>query len=398
MMRRNPIAIFLPLLIGIAAGIACLIAALNPATRTDFFVAYLFACWFWLGISLGALVMPMLHTLTGGEWGRAVRRIGEAASLVTPLMLILWIPLAFGLPHLFVWANPDIVAKETVLQHRTPYLNVPFFLLRTAGYFAIWIALVFIQFTLSRKVERTGNEHTRSALRGWSAAGLIIYLMTMTHASYDWLMSRDIDFYSTTYGFVITTGQTLAGLAFITLILAFVGRHEKPHPLALSTKRGILIDVGNILLTLVILWTYVTFMQLLVIWMGNTGEDNNYFLQRGLGQPSPWRWIGLAIILLHFFVPFFLLLFRGAKGYLPALTSIAAVLFLIHFVEVFWLIAPSGEHKGPVFHLAWVDFVAPVAVGGLWLALFFFLLPERLAAAAAAINNPPPAESEVAHA
>ncbi len=398
MIRRNPIAIFLPLIVGIAAGIACIFAALNPGSRSDFFVAYLFACWFWLGISLGGLVLPMLHTLTGGNWGRTVRRIGEASSLVTPLMLLLWIPLLFGLHHLYVWTNPDEVARETVLQHRLPYLNIPFFLARIAGCFAIWIALVFIQITLSRKVERTGNERTRSALRGWSAAGLILYLLTMTHAGCDWIMSRDIEFYSTTFGFVLTTGQTLAGLAFVILILALVGRHDKPHPLALATRKGILNDVGNILLTLVILWSYVTFMQLLVIWMGNTGEDNVYYLQRGLGQPSPRRWVGLSLIVLNFFIPFFLLLFRATKQYLPALTAIAAILFLIHLDEVFWLIAPTGDNKGPEFHLAWIDFVAPVAVGGLWLALFFFLLPERLAAAAAVLNNPPPAESEVAHA
>lgn len=384
----TPRKLILPALaLGILAAIGCIVAALAPTLRPAFFQAYLFAFLFWLSVSLGSLVLPMLHNLTGGAWGTTVRRIAEAGSLTLPLMALLFLPILPGMHDLFVWARPDALAAEEVLRHRQPYLNIPFFLIRAAVYFVIWIALAFIQLTLSRRIERTGDPRTRSSLRGWSAAGLILYLLTMTHAATDWIMSRDIEFYSTAFGFVITIGQTLSAAAFAVLILAALGpRPNHPSPLQRSTRKGVLNDLGNILLTLVILWAYVSFMQLLVIWMGNTGEDNKYYLQRGLGQPSPWRWFGLALVTVHFFVPFFILLFRATKRYIPALTATAALLFFAHILDVYWLVAPSGDHAGPVFKFSWLDPVALLAVGGFWLALFFFLLPERLASAAGALD------------
>jgi hypothetical protein len=403
----NPHKLLFPaLLVGIVAAVACLIAALSPALRPEFYEAYLFAYLFILGLALGGLALPMLHTLTGGDWGITVRRIAEAASLTLPLMAVLFLPLLPGLHHLYPWADPAKVASEEVLRHRQPYLNEPFFLIRAAVYFAIWIALAFIQITLARRIEHTGSPSARTALRGWSAAGLILYLLTMTHASIDWIMSRDIEFYSTTFGFITTVGQTLAAACFSVILLALINRSllaaSAGGGSAASPRRRvaasppILNDLGNILLTLVILWAYVSFMQLLVIWMGNTGEDNNYYLQRGLGQPSPWRWIALALVVVHFFVPFFLLLFRATKRYLPALTAIAGVLFLAHILDVLWLVAPSGDHAGPRFHLTWLHPVALLAVGGLWFALFALFLPERLAAASGALETSARLEEEEA--
>jgi hypothetical protein len=120
-------------------------------------------------------------------------------------------------------------------------------------------------------------------------------------------------------------------------------------------------------------------MQLLVIWMGNTAEDNGYYLRRGLGQPGAWRWVGLAIITLHFFVPFLVLLFRGTKKYMKSLVGIAALLFVMHIVEQYWLIRPDPDYKGPHFAVTWLDFAAWAGIGGLWVAVFLFLLPGQMA-------------------
>ncbi len=143
---------------------------------------------------------------------------------------------------------------------------------------------------------------------------------------------------------------------------------------------NVLNDVGNILLTLVILWAYVSFMQLLVIWMGNSSEDNGYYLKRGLGQPSVWRWIGLSLVVLHFFIPFCLLLFRGTKKYLGALAVIAGVVFTAHLLEQYWLIAPSPDLRGPHFAVRWMDLLMPLGIGGFWMTGFLMLLPGSLAA------------------
>ena len=373
------------LALAIAGAIVCILAVIF--SRHDFFRAYLFSWLFWLGITLGGLVLVMLHNLTGGGWGHTVRRIGEAASLTLPLWIILFIPIILGMRDLYIWTHADALAASDVLRHREPYLNIPFFIVRAAIYFAIWLFLTIAMHRWNLRVEATGDEAAETKIRRWSGAGLLLYLLTMSHAAIDWIMSRDIQFYSTAFGFVVTVGQTLSALAFIIIVMGLIGRwvRDDQKPLAQAVRPGILNDIGNVLLTLVILWAYVSFMQFLVIWTGNTGEDNPYFLQRGLGAPSVWRWIGLALVALHFFVPFFLLLFRAAKQYLPTLVTIAAILLAMHLVMEYWLVAPSGAHRGPMWNLTWPDVVIPFALGAIWLAAFVWLLPARLAAAAGAV-------------
>ncbi len=376
--------------VGVLCAVGCVIGAVSPHTRREFFGAYLFAYMFWLGISLGSLALVMLHNLTGGAWGQIVRRIAQSAATVMPLMLGLFIPILFGMQDLFPWSRTDVVATDEVTQHRHVYLNMPFFVFRAVIYFIVWIGLATWVGGRARKLEWTGEEGTRTTLRGVSAVGLILYLLTVTHAGVDWVMSRETAFYSTTFGFILSTGQTLSALAFAIVMLAITGAPSgltagispdarPPVNPAENSSPNLLNDIGNILLTLVILWTYVSFMQLLVIWMGNTREDNGYYVHRGLSQPNPWRWVGLAIITLHFFVPFFVLLFRGTKKYMKSLTAVAALVFVMHIVEQYWLIRPDPAYKGPHFAVTWLDVAAWAGIGGLWVAAFLLLLPGQLA-------------------
>ena len=376
--------------VGVLCAVGCVIGAVEPHTRAEFFNAYLFAYVFWIGVSLGSLALVMLHNLTGGGWGYLVRRIAQAAAMVMPLMVVLFIPILCGMHDLFPWSRSAEVAGDEVLRHRQPYLNVPLFVIRSAIYFVIWIGLATWVGALGRTVERTGEEGARSRLRGVSAAGLILYLLTVTHAGVDWVMSRETAFYSTTFGFIMSTGQTLSAVAFAIMMLGITGAPggltagvspytRPPANPPENSAPNLLNDVGNILLTLVILWTYVSFMELLVIWMGNTREDNGHYVHRGLSQPSGWRWVGLAIITLHFFVPFVVLLFRGTKKYMKSLTLVATLVFLMHIVEQYWLIRPDPEYRGPHFAVSWLDVAAWVGIGGLWVAAFLFVLPGQLA-------------------
>ena len=157
--------------------------------------------------------------------------------------------------------------------------------------------------------------------------------------------------------------------------MTFLNRKPEQNPPEAGAP-NILNDIGNILLTLVILWTYVSFMQFLVVWMGNKSDDNGYYIKRGFGQENPWRWFALALIILHFSIPFFILLFRGSKKYLPTLTAVAAVLFFAHLMAQYWLIAPNPDLEGPHFALTWMDAACPLAIGGLWFAAYLMLLPK----------------------
>ena len=131
-------------------------------------------------------------------------------------------------------------------------------------------------------------------------------------------------------------------------------------------------DLGTLLLTVVILWSYMAFVQLLVIWMANKQDEIPWYIQR---LNNGWWWIGWCLILFHFFVPFIVLLMRDAKRKVPIMLALCALLLLMRALDNFWLVAPSGEELMPTLwrRLSWMDMVLPVGMGGVWLTAFLWL-------------------------
>jgi hypothetical protein len=142
-------------------------------------------------------------------------------------------------------------------------------------------------------------------------------------------------------------------------------------------ERDHLNDLGNLLLTLVILWAYTSFSQLLVTWMGNITEEALWYTHRGMGPVfNGWRIVGQSLIVFHFFVPFFLLLIRNNKRKAGVLMAIALGLLVMRYVDVLWWIVPSGPQDEPGV-VSWVEFVSPLAIGGIWMAFMLTMLGRR---------------------
>ena len=116
------------LAIGAVALMLCIVGGFFNADQ--FYRSYIWCYMFFIGVPLGATALLMLQYLTGGAWGIVIRRPCEAASRTLPLLAILFIPIVIGMPHLYQWSHPDIVAHDRILQHKQVYLNVPFFLIR----------------------------------------------------------------------------------------------------------------------------------------------------------------------------------------------------------------------------------------------------------------------------
>jgi hypothetical protein len=359
------------LIAGVVGLLLCLLGVyLDPV---QFFRSYLVAYLFWLSIPLGCLAILMIHHLVGGTWGAVIRRMLEAATRTLPLLLVLFVPLWFGLEDLYTWADPEVVAKDPMLQHKSAYLNTPFFLLRVAGYFAIWLVLSYVLNRGSRRQEEasdwTADETARRRLRLLSGPGLALYGLTVTFAAVDWMMSLEPMWYSTVYGLRIAAGQLLAGLAMAIVITSWLAERE---PLLEVLTPDHFQDLANFLLTFVMTWIYVAFSQYLIIWSGNLPEEIPWYLRRGSGS---WGWVALCLLLFHFIVPFVLLLARPLKRRASLLAALAAGLLFVHLVELFWLVMPAFYPAGLYVH--WLDIIAPVAVGGMWMALFFWQLKRR---------------------
>jgi hypothetical protein len=340
--------------------------------RAAFFNAYLFAWFFWLGIALGGLAFTMLHHLTGGDWGLAIRRECEAAALTLPLLAIFFIPLAFGTEHLFPWGDAKLVAGDPILTKQHVYFNPTWFCIRAAICFGVWCILTWLLCSESMQYERGGDFAVVRKMRKVSAFGLLVFMVTVTLAAVDWVMSREAHFYSSIIGFMVAIGMTLSALCFVTMLLAVLD--DESDVLHFLTPNR-LNDIGNLMLTLVILWAYMSFAQFLIIWMGNIKTETPWYVDRGLGQSgNGWKYVGALLLIGHFFVPFLLLLTRRVKRHLPFLTALAGFLLFMRLIDVNWLIAPSSPHGA---HGRWVSLPLVLGIGGIWFYVFVAMLRRR---------------------
>jgi hypothetical protein len=359
------------LLVGIVAGGLCVVGyVLNPG---QFFRSYLMAYMFWLGVGLGCLAILMLHYVVGGRWGMVIRRVLEAGTRLLPLMAVLGIPLIFGLHELYAWTRPGGGTGHALSPVQQVYLRVPFFLVRAGVYFAAWLGLGFFLNRWSHQQEQNPDAlvlRTRQRRLGLlSGGGLVVYGLTMTFAAVDWMMSLQPHWFSTIYGLLVVTGQLLVAMAFAILATSWLAKDE---PYASVVSPELLHDLGNLLLAFVMLWAYMAFSQLLIIWSGDLPEEIRWYLSRAYGG---WNWVGVVLLLVHFAVPFLLLLSRQMKRQAQGITKVAAMIFGAHLVDVFWLVMPAFFPSR--FHLHWLDIVAPIGLGGLWLAAFLWQLQRR---------------------
>ena len=356
------------LVAGVAGVVLSLLGAIfDPG---QFLRSWLFAHLFWTGVSIGCLSLIMINHLTGGAWGAVIRRLLEAGARTVPVLALLFLPIALGVPRIYEWARPEAVAADPVLRMKQPYLNVPFFLVRAVFFFGAWSLLAHLLSRWSAELDRTGSLRVARRLRGASGPGLILLGLTITFSAVDWAMSLAPHWYSTIYGIIFMVGQALSAMALVIVLLV---RFRDESPFAQAVRPQVLHDLGKLLFAFVMLWAYVNLSQFLIVWAGNLPEEIPWYIQRLRGG---WRGLAFLILLFHFVLPFLLLLSRDLKRNAPLLARVAGVLFVFRLVDLYWLVAPDLRHDGG-FHVSWMDVTAPIGVGGIWLYWFARELKTR---------------------
>ena len=360
--RRRPM-----MLAGVAGLVLCALGLLLD--REQFFRSYLIGYMFWLGIALGSMALCMVHHMSGGAWGLVIRRIFEASSRTLPVLALLFIPIVLGMHDLYPWTHADHVQHDAILQHKSLYLNVPFFLVRAMLYFAAWIVLARQLNRWSLEQDTGDAVATTRKMRLLSSGGLVLYGLTITFASVDWVMSLNPHWFSTIFGFIFMGSQGLAALAFTIAVAVLLSRYE---PMSHVYRADHFHDLGKLLLAFVMLWAYFNFSQYLIIYSGNLVEEIPYYVTRTSGG---WVVVALILVVFHFALPFALLLSRDLKRSGNRLIAVALWILLMRALDLFFLVAPEFNTQG--FSIHWLDIVAPVGLGGLWLWRFLTELQHR---------------------
>ncbi len=367
------------LVIGVLGLVGCIIGwVTSPET---FFRSYLVGFLAVLGLSLGSLGLLMLQHLTGGHWGILIRRPLESATRVLWLVAAFFIPLIFGMQHLYKthtvagevrggWLNlPKYPAEGGLSKMQSWWLTHNGFLFRAILYFAIWIVLMWLFNAMSGQQDANKEDRRlRARIKFYAGPGIILYVFGMTFAAIDWVMSLSPHWASTIYGFMFVAGQAISAMALMILVIVMFSYSE---PFSHFIQSRHLHDLGKLLFAFNMLWAYFSFSQLLIIWSGNLPEEITFYYQRLSGA---WGFVAVGVLLVHFFLPFLILLSHDVKRNKRLLALIACWMVVARVLDLFWLTRP--EFTKQILPNVW-DVAALLGLGGLWFWFFAVQLKQR---------------------
>jgi hypothetical protein len=349
--------------VGLGLGIA-----VAGGTR-QFYFSWLVSYLYFLSIALGALFFVLMLAVTRAAWGVSLRRVLENVMATLPVFALLFVPIWLGRHELYEWMNPEEVAKSPLLQGKSPFLNEGFWFVRAIFYFAVWGALAAFFSGQSQKQDETGDERISARLRGVAPVGTLLFALTSTFATIDWMMSLEPAWYSTMIGVYFFAGAVVGILSFTILLVHFA--------YAQGALRGAvtvehLQDVGKLLFGFTIFWAYIAFSQYFLIWYANVPEETIYYMKRQVGS---WQSAGTVLAVGHFLFPFFFLMPRAVKRNSTLLVLIAVWQLLMHFLDLHWCVMPILHPEG--FRIGLADVAAFCAVGGVFLAAIGWVSSRR---------------------
>ena len=384
-------------------------------------VSALLAGWvYWISLPIGATALLMVHYLAKTSWGLLLKRFLEAATRTFPLMVALFIPLAAGAMLLghdspYWWVDPEhkevaevppphkapegadaqtlqleakyaerrkasqVMVTRAVEAERKEHSEGNFSFLSPLGYiglsfvyFAIWGTLAFFLNKWGQDAENDSAkvESSLEKLKNISGPGLILHAITLTAAASHWVMSLQEGWASTMFPVIMHIHQFLTTLCLCVMVFLFL---SKRSPFKEVMRPKFQLDMGSLMLAFTLFWTYTSFSQMMLIWIGNLPEEIPFYLKRSGGDG--WWWVSAGLIVFHFACPFLLLLFRDVKLHPMRLRIMAIYLLVFCAVDVVWWVEPTFPHETPLFIL--MDIGAIAGIGGLWGLVFINQLKKR---------------------
>lgn len=342
-------------------GLLILILAFLTDRRRAMF-DYLWIFVFMVSIGVGSLALVSLEYIAGATWSTPFRRISEFFSAITPFLVILAIPLLFGLEDIFLWTNRELVSHDEILLHQAPYLNVTGLIIRTAVILTIWILFYFLITRSSEKQDINGDIKYTKRNNIFSALFTPLFLLTATVIAVDWIMSLEPHWHSTIFGAYYFAGTAVGAISATTLAAVYL--KESGYMDDRITKQHFY-SLGAWMFAFNMFWAYIAFSQYLLIWYADLPDETSWLQYRWNGS---WKYISIATIFIHFVIPFLVLISRGVKTNLKVLKVMSIWLLAAHALDLYWLVMPMSSLDGAP--IGWQELCFPFIVTGLAIIVF----------------------------
>ncbi len=323
----------------------------------------LLASYYFLGLGVAAALFIALLAVTNAGWATAIRRVPEAMLSTLPIGALMMVAMMLGIHSLYEWSHDSVVAADPILRSKTVWLNTPFFVGRTILYLALWLGFSTYVLRISRTQDSNGSVKVLSRTKTASAIFIVVFALTFTLASMDWIMSLEPHWYSTIFGVYHFAGTFLAGLAAITILVILLKRWG-PFEHVLTTAH--LHSLGKLIFAFSTFWMYIWFSQYMLTWYANIPEEVTYFVKREEGS---WVIFTVVNVLFNWVIPFIVLLPAWTKKNEGLLLRVSIIILIGHWIDLFWMILPPFMHAEPLFNV-WE--IGPV-VGSISLFLFLTL-------------------------
>jgi len=334
---------------------------------TRAYAAWLHNCWVLLGLGLAGTFFSAIHYLVGATWSVVPRRIADAFSSFVPMALILYVVVAVGIPHLYIWSSPAAIqgtGASTIA--KGGYLSSNFVILRNVFFLALWSLFSWLFVRNSTRQDETRDPALTRRNLGLSAVYIVTFAITYTLATFDTIMSLEPTWYSTIFGVYNWAGLWQAGLAGIAIVMVILRRQGALQGMV---GRAHYHDIGKLVFAFAVFWTYIGFSQFMLIWYANLPEEIDWMIHRIF---TGWGAIIIAVTALKFVIPFFVLMHQKMKEDETVLIFVCAGVILGHWLDVYWMTYPAFSPEHAV--LSWNEI--GVALG--FLGLFGFRVQSFL--------------------
>lgn len=342
---------------------------------------------FFFGIALGALFYLALHYATESGWGVVLLRVFEAISQALPIGMIILIIVfatgAMGMHNIYSWMDPEKVEADHLIWRKSGYFNQAFFWIRVIIYFGIFYYFMRWFRKTSAREDNEGGTELHYSMYKRAAIFLVFFAVFSSTMSWDFIMSIDIHWYSTLFGWYTFSGIWLTGMIMVIMIAGYL----KSQGYLELVKMSHIHDVAKWMFALSFLWSYLWFSQFMLIWYSNIGEETIYYWERIM----EYKYLYFTMFGLNFVLPMVFLMARDVKRSWPFIIVLGTIIFIGHWFDVFMMVMPGTLHD------EWSFGLLEIGMFALCLGVFLFTILKSIGKAPLVQKNHPFLEESKHH-